>query len=118
MKPNKTRKRRTPPPPIPRAWIVSGPFFFARIPAWRGVSGVALRVAPRPDAPNQPVSRPAQSFFSARFGLSQAHDYEFEFIHPFADGNGRMGRLWQSLILARWNPPFAGIPVERLIFEH
>ena len=50
--------------------------------------------------------------------LSSVFHYEFVFIHPFLDGNGRMARLWQTAILSEWDPVFQNIPIENQIYEY
>ena len=46
---------------------------------------------------------------------SAVFHYEFEFIHPFADGNGRVGRMWHTLLLGKWKEPFYWLPIDALI---
>ena len=49
--------------------------------------------------------------------LSSVFHYEFVFIHPFSDGNGRMARLWQTALLSEWRPVFRYLPLESRIHE-
>jgi Fic family protein len=92
---------------------------------WRS-KGVAIAKGSQIAHLPPPASRVPSLMGDLMKWLKNAHDvppavaaavfhYELEFIHPFADGNGRMGRLWHSLILSQYHPLFALAPVESVV---
>ncbi len=100
------------------AGLLDAPGRYRRVSVAVGGAGEIHHIAPPADR----VPRLMSSLLSWLGGTdehpliaSSVFHYEFEFIHPFEDGNGRVGRLWQTLILTRWNALFAFIPVESLV---
>ena len=79
-----------------------------------------VHAAPPPDLVPQLVSDLFEWYKISEFHVlikSCIFHYEFEFIHPFSDGNGRMVRMWHTLLLSRWNKIFEWLPIEELIRE-
>jgi Fic family protein len=95
---------------------------------WRSGDVVIMRgakgghVAPRaprvPELMGELLADLAEDRETPVFVKACVAHYEIEFIHPFSDGNGRMGRLWQHVILLAESPVFALVPTESVIKEH
>lgn len=84
-------------------------------------NGEVIHVAPPANMVNGLISQLFDWVYNSKVHMlikSSIFHYEFEFIHPFRDGNGRMGRLWQTALLATWKPLFRWIPIESIIKDN
>lgn len=84
-------------------------------------NGEVIHVAPSANMVNGLISQLFDWVYNSKVHMlikSSIFHYEFEFIHPFRDGNGRMGRLWQTALLSTWKPIFRWIPIESIIRDN
>src|SRR5688572_14930038 len=105
--------------PLPSPWLRR-----RRLVSWSGAVGILNFEAHLAPPPHRVPDLMRSLFGFLRAGavspIVQAivFHYELELIHPFTDGNGRIGRLWQHTLLRRASPLFAHVPAESLIREH
>ncbi len=96
----------------------SGMFRTVGVNVVNSATGEVIHYAPHPDFVPKFINELIDWAHSSEHHpliVSCVFHHEFEYIHPFTDGNGRVGRLWQTLILSRWNPLFEWIPIESVI---
>ncbi len=95
-----------------------GAFRTAGVNVVNGGTGEVIHYAPHPDFVPRFIEELMEWASAAEdhpLIVSSVFHHEFEYIHPFRDGNGRTGGLWQNLILYRWNSIFEWIPIESAI---